>query len=84
MRIKKTTKELRDLLKEMFDAKYLGATIQRHARAQGLADGYMQAMVDLGKVTDEELVAIVSDEQRRALDRADGQLPATAQAEAFA
>lgn len=62
---------LRAILSEAFEENYQGANGARHARAQGLADGYMRALADLGVVSQEELLALIADERGRAVDRAD-------------
>ena len=55
---------LRAIVHELFDARYQGADAARILRAQGLADGYMRALSDLGIVRDAELLALVDREQR--------------------
>jgi len=64
---------LRDRLHEAFMARYHGAAYARIARAVGFADGYMQAMIDSGLVTDREMIPVVVAERQRAF-RTDGPL----------
>ena len=75
---------LRAVLKESFDIRYAGADIRRHARVQGLADGYMRALVDLGVAEERELIEIVNEERRQATCRADAEPVRPSRAEAFA
>jgi hypothetical protein len=57
--------ELRTMLRDMLAASTTGASGARFARAQGLADGYMRALLDLGVCTQSELLAVVSAERAR-------------------
>jgi hypothetical protein len=67
----KTINQLRGLLQNMFDTKYLGAKVREHSMAQGLSDGYMQALIDLNVLSNHELVQVVHEERREAAARAD-------------
>ncbi|MCK9523076.1 MAG: hypothetical protein M0R76_08530 [Proteobacteria bacterium] len=71
MEHKDSTKQLRECLSRLFDARYSGTTSVAYAHQQGMADGYMQALRDLGLVTDADLLRIVADERARAGERAD-------------
>ncbi len=66
-----TMTRLRGMLKELFNNKYQGANGHTYARAQGLADGYMFALVDLNVVDDKELLEIVQQERRSGAKRAE-------------
>lgn len=61
---------LREILVELFDLKYQGADITTYAKAQGVADGYMRALLDLGFADDRDLLLIINDERRKAAARA--------------
>jgi hypothetical protein len=63
----KLVETLRGRLHEAFMARYHGAAYARIARAVGFADGYMQAMIDSGLVTDKEMIQVVVAERQRAL-----------------
>ena len=56
---------LRDILRELIDARYAGAEASRIVRAQGLADGYMRALSDLGIARDSELLELVEKAERQ-------------------
>jgi hypothetical protein len=62
---------LRTHLSDLFDARFGGADGARYARVQGLADGYMQALEDMGLADARELLAVVRDERHAAAARAD-------------
>jgi hypothetical protein len=62
---------LRTHLAELFDARFGGADGARYARVQGLADGYMQALEDMGLADARELLAVVRDERHLAVGRAE-------------
>ena len=68
---KMSVNKLRVLLQEMFDAKYKGANASKHARAQGLVDGYMQAIAVMRLIEDQELLSIVCEERAKATLRAE-------------
>jgi hypothetical protein len=68
---KESVTVLRDMLGKMFDKMYQGAGIETHALAQGLADGYMRALVDLSVVNDTELFKLIQEERRNAAFKAD-------------
>jgi hypothetical protein len=55
--------ELRKLLHDAFVAQAEGANYSRLTRAQAMADGYMRALLDSGKATKEELLALVQSER---------------------
>jgi hypothetical protein len=57
--------ELRIMLADVFAAKASGEVYDRLARAHGYVDGYMRALIQLGVVTKEELVELVSVERER-------------------
>jgi hypothetical protein len=57
--------ELRTMLADVFAAKASGETYGRLARAHGYVDGYMRALIELGVMTKDELVEIVSSERER-------------------
>lgn len=62
--------KLRTCLAGLFDTRYRGAGAVRYAKAQGFADGYMEALADMGLVDDRELLTLVGEERRRAAARA--------------
>lgn len=68
---KDVIKQLRKHLAQMFDARFEGAHAASFARAQGFADGYMQALCDLALVEDRELLDVVNGERRESAYRAD-------------
>ena len=63
--------QLRAHLAELFDARFSGADGVSFAKAQGFADGYMQALSDLSLVRDRDLLDVVNAERREAVQRAD-------------
>ena len=63
--------KLRHCLADLFDSRYEGAAAPRYAKAQGFADGYMQALADMQLVDDREMLAVVNEERKRAASRAD-------------
>ncbi|MCU0662852.1 MAG: hypothetical protein MUC50_11075 [Myxococcota bacterium] len=65
---------LRSMLAGLFDARFSGAVGASHARAQGLVDGYMRALIDLRMTTDRELVQLVHEERDAAAVRAEAAL----------
>ncbi len=71
---KESVSVLRDMLGTMFDKMYQGAGIETHALAQGMADGYMRALVDLSVMNDAELFKLIQDERRNAAFKADRSL----------
>lgn len=71
---KEIAARLRAILSEAFNENYQGANGTRHARAQGLADGYMRALTDLGVVRQDELLALIAEERRSAIDRAESRI----------
>ena len=68
---KESVSILREMLGEMFDKMYRGAGIETHSLAQGLADGYMRALVDMSVVNDAELFKVIQEERRNAAYKAD-------------
>ncbi len=71
---RETRRQLRTILSEMYNARYGGVNAPRFYKAQGMADGYMRALSDLGIMDDAELIAFVNEEKRLAAARADRQL----------
>jgi hypothetical protein len=63
--------KLRRCLADLFDTRHRGADAPRYAKAQGFADGYMQALADMRLVDDREMLAVVNEERQRAAGRAD-------------
>ncbi len=61
---------LRELLVELFDLKYKGVDMTTYAKAQGVADGYMRALLDLGFADDKDLLAMINEERGKAATRA--------------
>jgi hypothetical protein len=58
--------DLRELLRDVFAAKASGEAYTRLARAHGYVDGYMRAVLDLGVLDKNELLALVNAERERA------------------
>ncbi len=72
--------ELRTMLRDVFVAKSAGENYARLARAHGYVDGYMRALLEVGVVAKDELLAIVAAEREqvsgpaiRALDDVTGE-----------
>ena len=61
---KQTLSRLRTIVHELYEARYEGASAGRIYRAQGMADGYMRALIDLGVAREAELLALIDEEQR--------------------
>lgn len=75
---------LRGLLREHFAARYRGALHPRASRLQGHVDGYMDALLRSGAVSQRDLLSIVSEERARAAGPAVGAVTASqATASAF-
>ncbi len=70
-RQKQSLRKLRKMMRELFNAKYGGADSLRIVRAQGLADGYMRALSDLGVVEEEALLDLIAKERDRAAVKID-------------
>lgn len=58
---------LRELLHDTFRMKNHGAAYAKMNHAQGYADGYMRALVEMGVVTHTELLSLIG-ETRRGVD----------------
>jgi hypothetical protein len=71
-RQKQSLRKLREMMRELFDARYMGADSLRITRAQGLADGYMRALSDLGVVEEWELMDLIEEERRVVTEKIDG------------
>ena len=84
MQTRETKSTLRQLLRKRFALQFRGADIKRHARAQGLADGYMRALLDLSLISDAELLEIIDAERRSEATKAQDSQLASSPAEAFA
>ncbi len=63
--------ELGDLLAQLYDGKFSGANGAAHARAQGLVDGYIRALLDMKMAENDEVLALVQCERHRASQRAE-------------
>jgi hypothetical protein len=61
----KVISELETMLRDMLATGASGANGARFARAQGRADGYMRALLDLGVCTQGELLTVVATERAR-------------------
>lgn len=55
---------LRNLLRTSFDLRARGALVEKQAKAQGYADGYLQALADAGIADERELLEFVRDVRR--------------------
>lgn len=67
---------LRGLLGDAFTLQQKGALGARVGRAQGMVDGYMRALVDLGLASQKELVRVVAEERTRRLGPATSEVSA--------
>jgi hypothetical protein len=54
---------LRRVLRESFTLQHEGGSYAKLARAQGIADGYMRALLDGGYATNRELLTLVAEER---------------------
>ena len=63
----KMLKELSALIKIMLAMRYRGGEYSRLAHAQGLVGGYMQALIDSGLVSHDDIMELVR-EQRVIID----------------
>lgn len=63
---KQTLSRLRTIVHELINARYMGASAGRIFRAQGMADGYMRALIDLKVASDTEILALIDEEKRLA------------------
>lgn len=70
-RQKQSLSRLREMMHELFDARYEGADAARIVRAQGLADGYMRALSDMGAVKERELLNLIEEERLRVTRKID-------------
>ncbi len=66
---KDVIKELRRHLADLFDSRFEGVDGVSHSTAQGFADGYMQALLDLALVEDREMLTLVNSERRSSVAR---------------
>ncbi len=62
---KQSLRRLREMMRELLNTRYQGADAVTISRAQGLADGYMRALSDMGVVKEWELLDLIADERRR-------------------
>jgi|SRR6187399_2086495 len=51
--------QLKDALRQLFVLRHAGVAHAEITQAQGLVDGYMNCLLDLGLVSDSELLALV-------------------------
>ena len=68
---------LRHLLRDVLEARFEGGRYADLARAHGYADGYMRALVEIGVLNQNELLALVGGERRRFIDEAPSPAPVT-------
>lgn len=59
---------VRRLLREAIDARFVGGPHHRKVQAQAYADGYMRALADAGLVEDAQLLDLVMSERMRDVD----------------
>lgn len=59
---------LRELLRDVLKARFEGAPYRKLARAHGYADGYMRALLDIGMLNRQELLAMLGTERQRYFD----------------
>ena len=62
---------VKELVRQVTEARFEGAMYAKLARAHGYADGYMRALLDAGLVDRNELLAAVSEARREVIDAAD-------------
>ncbi len=60
-------RELRKVLRESFTLQHEGVAYAKLSRAQGVADGYMRALLDIGIASQKELSRIVAEERAKKL-----------------
>ena len=56
---------LRGLLNDVLKARFEGASYAKLSRANGLADGYMRALLDAKLVDRDALLRVIGDERQR-------------------
>ncbi len=61
---------LRGLVRKTIETRFSGANYATLAQARGYADGYMRALLDAGLIDQKEMLALVNDERRQYVDRA--------------
>ncbi len=66
---KQTMSRLRTIVHELIDARFAGANAGRIFQAQGMADGYMRALVDMKVASEAEMLALIDEEQTLAANR---------------
>jgi len=60
---------LRGLLNDVLQARFGGASYAKLSRANGLADGYMRALLDANLVDRDALLKLIGDERQRFVDK---------------
>jgi len=56
-------KKVGDLLDRMFELQYGGATSTKFRWQQGYVDGYIQAFIDMGFMTEKDMIAVIQEER---------------------
>jgi hypothetical protein len=56
---------LREMLRDLFSARYKGVPYARLARAHGYVDGYMAALLRSKELTQRDLLALIAEERTR-------------------
>ncbi|MCB9593193.1 MAG: hypothetical protein H6719_10715 [Sandaracinaceae bacterium] len=59
---------VKELVRQVTEARFEGAMYAKLARAHGYADGYMRALLDAGLVDRDTLLRAVSDARREVVD----------------
>jgi hypothetical protein len=69
---------LRGLVRKTIETRFSGANYATLAQARGYADGYMRALLDAGLVDQKQLLALVNEERRLYVDKANTRATAAA------
>lgn len=65
---KKWRSKVSTLLHRMFDLQYGGATSTKFRWMQGYTDGYIQALIDMGHMDEDEMLEMIQTERGTYLD----------------
>lgn len=67
---------VKELVRQVTEARFEGAMYAKLARAHGYADGYMRALLDAGLVDRDTLLAAVAEARREAMNASDARAAA--------
>ncbi len=59
------------LLERMFELQYGGATSTKFRWMQGYTDGYMQALIDMGFMAEDQMLSLIQEKRGAYLDARD-------------